>query len=33
MTARLNKAISAIKKSDFTTAKDQISHVHDELDS
>lgn len=31
MTARLNKAINAIKKNDFTAARNQINHVHDEL--
>lgn len=31
MTARLNKAISAIKKNNFTIAKDEINHVYSEL--
>ncbi len=33
MSARLDKAIAFIKKSDFTNALDQIEHVLDELDA
>lgn len=31
MTVRLNKAITAIKRDQLTAAREQISHVHDEL--
>ena len=31
MTARLNKAISAIKRNDFDTAISEMTHVRDEL--